>query len=348
MKKGIKFLIILMFLIIIGLVTYIVLDKTVLSNKDDEKESSKSSASNGNENADEEILSEIKSKRFLAKNGIDADDVSIFEYGSIKRKGNPIYIILISYLEEGKAQNGIVFQATYKDGKVKFDVIEEHKYVSDSVAYDSKNDLLRLSASYHGSSRVLYYALNDEGVYSSLELAIADGSTQYDFKEVELTSVETTKSSNKEEKTEKETTTTTETTTIETSTKEDYSGYFGRWEDDFGDFEIKDNGNGYVTFSYSIIRLGGIDDATIPFSNGKGIFYYQGYDDANFNSVEDEGEHFYRKGTIELKNNTVVITFKDVEAEELNNNLNLDKSSFMGGAVYINSGENHTFTKKTK
>lgn len=343
MKKGIKFLIILMFLIIIGLVTYIVLDKTVLSNKDDEKESSKSSsASNGNENADKEILSEIKSKRFLAKNGIEADDVSIFEYGSIKRKGNPIYIILISYLEEGKAQNGIVFQATYKDGKVKFDVIEEHKYVSDSVAYDSKNDLLRLSASYHGSSRVLYYALNDEGVYSSLELAIADGSTQYDFEEVKLTSVETTKSSNKEEKTEKE------TTTIETSTKEDYSGYFGRWEDDFGDFEIKDNGNGYATFSYGIIRLGTIDDATIPFSNGKGTFYFQGYDDSNFNSVEDEGEHFYRKGTIEFKNDAVVITIEDVEYAEMSKNLNLDKSSLIGGGVYMTEDTSHTFTKKTK
>ena len=41
MKKGVKFLIVLLFLVIIGLVSFIVVDKTLLSKDEDEEEDTK-------------------------------------------------------------------------------------------------------------------------------------------------------------------------------------------------------------------------------------------------------------------------------------------------------------------
>ena len=49
-------------------------------------------------------------------------------------------------MPEGQASNSKTFQVTYKDGKVSFDVIEEHKYMSDTISYDSSKKILKLSA----------------------------------------------------------------------------------------------------------------------------------------------------------------------------------------------------------
>lgn len=55
-----------------------------------------------------------------------------------------------------------------------------------------------------------------------------------------------------------------------------------------------------------------------------------------------------RKKTEEFKNDAVVITIEDVEYAEMSKNLNLDKSSLIGGGVYMTEDTSHTFTKKTK
>ncbi len=331
MKKGVKILIILLFLIIIGLVSYIVVDKLVLSkDNDDSKEKSSSSSEvkeneRENKNVGDIILAEINKKEFLAANGIKEESVDFINYCIVETKENPIYIVSVSYQAEGEAGHGNIFQAVYKDGKVIFDKIEDHKYLSDVIAYDSNKEILKLEATYHDRTRRNYYKLSN-GKFEGIDLAVADESKAYDFKELKATNIETTK-----KKTDTET------------AKDDYSKYFGRWEDGFGDVQIKNVGNGYITFTYNIIRLGGLDDATVPFSNGKGTFYYRYYSDSNYNNVQENDEYHYKKGTIELKDNTVIITIDDVEHEELNKNIELDKSDIMNGAPYITG---HTFTEK--
>lgn len=197
MKKGVKILIILLFLIIIGLVSYIVVDKLVLSkDKDESKEKSSSSSEvKENENVGDIILAEINKKEFLPKNGIDEDDVNIFEYCVVETKKNPIYLVIVGYQAEGEASNGNIFQAVYKDGKVIFDKIEEHKYLSDVIAYDSNKEILKLEATYHDRTRRNYYKLSN-GKFEGIDLAVADGSKEYDFKELKATKLETTKKKN--------------------------------------------------------------------------------------------------------------------------------------------------------
>lgn len=334
MKKGVKILIIFMLLIIVGLTTYIAVDKLVLSKDKVEKKENNVVETNEvvgqeekNENVDEIILTEINKKEFLSNNGIKEEYVGTLEYCAIKTNDNPIYIVLVDYQVEGEAGHGNIFQATYKEGKVNFDKIEDHKYISDVIAYDSNKEILKLSAEYHGGVRTNYFKLSN-GKFEEIDLTVADGSKEYDFKELKTTKIETTKR-----------------TTNKEISKDDYSEYLGMWEDGFGDVEIKNVGNGYITFSYNIIRLGGIDEATVPFSNGKGIFYFHGYSDSNYNDVKEDNEYYYKKGTIELKDKTVVINIEDVTHEELNKNLELDKSNIMSGAIYVSG---HTFTEKNK
>ena len=198
MKKGVKVLIILLVMIIIGLVTYLVLDKTILS-KDNKKEDSKGSSvvTNEEKNVGEIIMAEINKKEFLVKNGIEEDDVDILEYCVIETQKSPIYIVLVDYVAEGEAEHGNIFQVIYKDEKVVFDKIEDHKYLSDTIAYDSNKEILKLSATYHGGTRTNYFALKD-GKFEEVDLAIVDGSKEYNFKELETTKLGTTKKSNNE------------------------------------------------------------------------------------------------------------------------------------------------------
>ena len=199
MKKGVKILIILLFMIIIGLVTYIVLDKTVLSNNGEEEESKKSSSvTKGEENVGDTILAEINKKEFLAKNGIEEEDVGTFEYCVVETKKNPIYIVKVGYQAEGEASHGKIFQVIYKDGKVIFDVIEDHKYLSDTIEYDSNKEILKLEATYHGGTRTNYYELSN-GQFEGIDLAVADGSKEYYFEELKTTKLETSKKTNNEE-----------------------------------------------------------------------------------------------------------------------------------------------------
>ena len=201
MKKGVKILIILLFLIIIGLVSYIVVDKLVLSkDNDDSKEKSSSSSEvkeneRENKNVGDIILAEINKKEFLAANGIKEESVDFINYCIVETKENPIYIVSVSYQAEGEAGHGNIFQAVYKDGKVIFDKIEDHKYLSDVIAYDSNKEILKLEATYHDGTRRNYYKLSN-GKFEGIDLAVADESKEYDFKELKATKLETTKKKN--------------------------------------------------------------------------------------------------------------------------------------------------------
>ena len=126
-----------------------------------------------------------------------------------------------------------------------------------------------------------------------------------------------------------------------TKSEEDYTKYVGKnWadEDNTEWFNILSIENESMKFSWSRLRLGGVD-AELPFKDGKTVFYYNGYEDSNYNAEEDEGEHFYRKGIIELKDNKVYISLEAVTKEEFENNLSLDVTDSFGGGVYFELGE---------
>lgn len=222
---------------------------------------------------------------------------------------------------------------------VSYSLIEDTKYLSDSIAYDSNKKILRLSATYHDRTRTNYFELEKGGLFREIDLAVKDDSKEYNFKELKLIDIDLKKDykQSSTDTTKKEDKKSTETA--------DYSKYIGRWNGTSGDVEIKTIGNGYISFSWGVIRLGGMDDVTIPFSEGKGTFYFQGYDDSNYNNVNEDDEHYSRKGTIELKDNTVVIKIEEVESGEISKDIQLDKTSSMSGAVYLVPG---TYTHNEK
>ena len=58
------------------------------------------------------------------------------------------------------------------------------------------------------------------------------------------------------------------------------------------------------------IRTANLEQAIVEFEDNIGIFYYKGVKDENWNGVIDDGEEFYRKGTIELLPDGVKITIE--------------------------------------
>lgn len=128
---------------------------------------------------------------------------------------------------------------------------------------------------------------------------------------------------------------------------EDYRKYFGTWSDEKGsEFTVENIGNNLITYTWFIYRTASMDDVTVPFENNKAVFYYSGVDDLNYNSVIEENEHFYRKATIQLRENDIIVTVQDVTPEEHSNNLRLEKE-FNGGGVYVKAGE-YVYSKKLK
>ena len=352
MKKGVKILIIILALVTIGLISYIAVDKLILSKNTEEKkennvvETEKVEESEELESSDKDVgarvLAEITDEGNLKRMNINKDDISIFKYASIDTEYGPMYFILISFQEEGKAENGVIYYTRNTEGNtsgVSYTQIENTKYLSDSIAYDSNKKILRLSATYHDRTRVNYFELEKGGLFREIDLAVKDGSKEYNFKELKLIDIDLKKDykQSSTDTTKKDNTESTETT--------DYSKYVGRWNGTSGDVEIKVIGNNYISFSWSVLRTGGMDDVTIPFSEGKGTFYFQGYKDANYNNVNEDDEHYSKKGTIELKDNSVIIKIEDTTSGEISENIKLDKTSIMYGAVYLEPG---TYTHSEK
>ena len=126
----------------------------------------------------------------------------------------------------------------------------------------------------------------------------------------------------------------------------DYSKYYGTWGDNNNnEFTVKNIGNDLITFTWFIYRTASIDDVTLPFEDNKTFFYYHGYDDKNFNSVNEDDEFYCRKATIELKEDSVFVKVENSTLEEANNYISQDKTDLFGGGVYIGPGE-YNFTIK--
>ena len=128
--------------------------------------------------------------------------------------------------------------------------------------------------------------------------------------------------------------------------KKDYSNFIGTWRNDQtqNEITIKNVTDNEITFTWFLYRLAGIDDdTTISFKNGKGIFFYQGYDDKNFDEKQTEDEKYIRKATIELTDNGVNVIVEDVNQIDTNYKL-LDNFS---GSVYVKAGT-YTHTNKYK
>ena len=96
-----------------------------------------------------------------------------------------------------------------------------------------------------------------------------------------------------------------------------YDNFIGKWTNSTTKNEktIKNITNNEITFTWFLYRLAGIDDGTtIPFEDGKAVFYYQGYYDSNYDDKLSEDEKYIRKATIELNNNGVNVTVEDVDS----------------------------------
>jgi len=203
MKKGIKFLIIFLLLIIVGLISYIAVDKTILSkNKEEKKENTvteteKIEKVEKTESTDKDVearvLKDISDERHLKSMNINKDDISIFQYCSVDTEYGPIYFILISYQEEGEAEHGVIYYTRNTDGNtsgVSYTLIEDIKYLSDSIAYDSNKKIFRLSATYHDRTRTNYFELKKGGALDEIDLAVKEGDTSYNFVELKLKDIE--------------------------------------------------------------------------------------------------------------------------------------------------------------
>lgn len=119
MKKGVKILIGILVLVIVGLISYITVDKLILSKDKEEKkdnnivETEKVEELEKVESSDKDVearmLAEITDEENLKRMNINKDDISIFQYCSVDTEYGPMYFILISFQEEGKAEHGVVY-----------------------------------------------------------------------------------------------------------------------------------------------------------------------------------------------------------------------------------------------
>lgn len=115
----------------------------------------------------------------------------------------------------------------------------------------------------------------------------------------------------------------------------DEQKYIGTWEDDnnSSELEIQSISNGKCAFSWAVYRLTSLDDTVISMKNNKGSFYFQGYDDKNFNSKADDGEHYYRKATISLNDDSITIKVEDIDEDDFD----FSNEKHFDGQVYLES-----------
>ena len=83
------------------------------------------------------IASELKSRRFMAKNSIDIDSKALF-----MKVSDNLYLIEVEYNNVNDQALKTDFLVTYKDGKVIFDKLEEGKHYYDKYI-DVKNNILK-------------------------------------------------------------------------------------------------------------------------------------------------------------------------------------------------------------
>ena len=128
-----------------------------------------------------------------------------------------------------------------------------------------------------------------------------------------------------------------------TSATNDIQKYLGKWydENNSSELDILSIANGYCSFSWGIYRSAVLDNAVIPMKNNSGSFYFQGYDDKNFNSQQDEGEHYYRKATISLNNDSITIKVENID----HTNYDITQEKDFPGQVYLTEA---TYTFKIK
>ena len=113
----------------------------------------------------------------------------------------------------------------------------------------------------------------------------------------------------------------TQNSNIQEKTKKNFDSFIGTWENEktLNNIEIKKITDNEITFTWFLYRLTGIDDdTTISFDNGRGIFYFKGYEDKNFDSKETEDEKYIRKATIVLTDNGVDVIVEDVSSIDNN------------------------------
>ncbi len=128
----------------------------------------------------------------------------------------------------------------------------------------------------------------------------------------------------------------TEENIQDNSSRVDYTSFIGTWynTETQNELTITDINDKELKFTWAIYRIAVIENNTISFDNGKGVFYFEGYDDSNFDSKTTEDEKFIRKATIVLTDNGA-----DVLIEEVNKIDN--KYTSLGeidGGVYIKPG----------
>lgn len=180
MKKSIKILIIVMAMVIVGLITFIVVDKVTNNNKEnnessvanattsnsgsgvndtteknntEEKDTTNSSDKNETESSNkvgEKIAEALKERRFMAKNNIDTESIAKF-----MKVGDNIYLIEVVD-STSEVSLTTVFTVTYEDGSVVFDKLEADKHSFD-LAVDTKNHIIKATRTMKGLDRAIFY-----------------------------------------------------------------------------------------------------------------------------------------------------------------------------------------------
>ena len=76
----------------------------------------------------------------------------------------------------------------------------------------------------------------------------------------------------------------------------DYSRFLGIWKntETYNEINITNISDTLITFNCFFYRLTSFENLTIPFNNGKGIFYFYGYQDKNFDGENTSNEKFIR------------------------------------------------------
>lgn len=130
---------------------------------------------------------------------------------------------------------------------------------------------------------------------------------------------------------------------LDNKENEGYNKYLGTWIDKNKNSELNvlSIANSYLSFSWTIYRIAGLDNVVVPIKNNTAVFYFQGYDDKNYNSKQDNGEHYYRKATIKLENDTIVIKVENISDSEYD----ISQEKNFDGQVYITDG---TYTYNIK
>ncbi len=184
MKKGVKILILCMALLIVGLITFIVVDK-VINNKDknndvanattnksntvinetaetkddnkekeDKEKEDKKTTDKGNDEVAKVIAEALKERRFMAKNGIDIESDAKF----IKVADN-IYLIRVTDKSQDVAMT-TDFVVRYEDGQAVFEKLEIEKHPYD-LSVDIDHHIVKAERTMKGYTSTKFYDLSN-------------------------------------------------------------------------------------------------------------------------------------------------------------------------------------------